>query len=135
MWSIDDVWGLEWEVESTPDIHIPVRTGGIFYFPWHRRDQRFLLSHPKDTGKRGKRNCQSPEEKSVYRSGTRNIERPVAGRRPNPLGHRSRKNLALERILSTAVAISELVEEINTAIDEGKTTVGVLPPERWPSGR
>ena len=42
-----------------------------------RRDQRILLSHPKDTGKQGKRNCQSSEEKSVYRSGTRTIERPV----------------------------------------------------------
>ena len=68
-----------------------------FYFPWHRhhrRDQRLLLPHPKDTvAKRGtrnpKRNCQSSEEKSFYRSGTRTIDRPVAGRRPNPLGHRS----------------------------------------------
>ena len=40
-------------------MHIPVRTGGIFYFPWHRhqspdrRDQRLLVSHPKDTGKEG----------------------------------------------------------------------------------
>ena len=51
-----------------------------------RRDQWLLLSHPKDTGKRGKRNCQSSEEKSFfYRSGTRTIERPVAGRRPKPL--------------------------------------------------
>ena len=46
------------------------------------------MSHPKDTGKRDKRNCQSSEEKSFYRSGTRTIERPVAGRRPNSLGHR-----------------------------------------------
>ena len=28
--------GLEWEVESTTVSHIPVRTGGIVYFPWHR---------------------------------------------------------------------------------------------------
>ena len=29
---------LEWEVESTTVTHFtfPVRTGGIFYFPWHR---------------------------------------------------------------------------------------------------
>ena len=40
-----------------------------------RRDQRLLKSHPKDTGKRGKRNCQSSEEKSFYQSGTRTIER------------------------------------------------------------
>ena len=34
----------------------PVQTDGVFYFPWHRpdsRDQRLLVSLPKDTGKVG----------------------------------------------------------------------------------
>ena len=63
-----------------------------------RRDQRLLLSHQKDTGKRGKRNCHSSEKKSFYRSGTRTIERPVAGRLPNPLGHRSPLKRERERM-------------------------------------
>ena len=85
-------WGLHWEVESTTVTHFSADWWDILlplaYTP-DRRDQRLLLPHPKDTGKRGKRNCQSSEENSFYRSGTRIIERPVAGRRPNPLGHRS----------------------------------------------
>ena len=40
----------------------------------------------KTLAKRGKWNCQSSEAKS-FRSGTRTIDRPVAGRRSNPLGH------------------------------------------------
>ena len=43
----------------------------------------------KTLAKQGKRNCQSSEEKSFYRSGTRTIDCPVAGRGANPLGHRS----------------------------------------------
>ena len=42
----------------------------------------------KTLAKRGKRNCQSSEAKSFSRSGTRIINRPVAGRRSNPPGHR-----------------------------------------------
>ena len=36
-------------MESTTSYTFPVQTGGIFYFPWHRRDQQLLVSHPKDT--------------------------------------------------------------------------------------
>ena len=37
---------------SPRQLHIPVRNGGIFYFPWHRH-RRILVSPPKDTGKAG----------------------------------------------------------------------------------
>ena len=47
---------------------------------------RVLCLLRKTLAKRGKRNCQSSE--SFYQSGTRTIDRPVAGRRSNPLGHR-----------------------------------------------
>ena len=51
------------------ELHIPVRTGGIFYFLWHRhqyysrRDRRILVSPPKDTGKAGLTELQSSEAK------------------------------------------------------------------------
>ena len=60
-------------------LHIPVRTGGIFYFPWHRHQiegtNGFYCLIRKTLAKQGKRNCQSSEEKSFYRSGTRTIGR------------------------------------------------------------
>ena len=78
---------------SPRQLHIPVRTGGMFYFPWHRHQiegtNGLYCLIRKTLAKRGKRNCQSSEEKSYYRSVTRTIDRPVAGRRPSPLGHRS----------------------------------------------
>ena len=37
VWSIvDDEWGFRVGGWSPRQLHIPVRTGGIFYFPWHR---------------------------------------------------------------------------------------------------
>ena len=48
---------LEWEDRWSPrQLHIPVRTTAF-------------TVHPKDTGKRGKRNCQSSEEKSFTEVG------------------------------------------------------------------
>ena len=51
---------LEWEVESTTVTHSSADWWDLLleYFPWHRhqivlRDQRLLVSHPKDTGKAG----------------------------------------------------------------------------------
>ena len=83
--------GLEWEVESTIVTHSSA-DWWIFYFPWHRHQIEgtnvFYCLIRKTLAKRGKRNWQSSEEKSFYRSGTRTIDRTVAGRLPNPLGHR-----------------------------------------------
>ena len=48
-------------------LHIPVRTGGVFYFPWHRHQiegtDGFECLLRKTLAKRGKRNCQSSEAK------------------------------------------------------------------------
>ena len=63
------------------------------FFPWHRHPiegtNGFFCLIRKTLAKRGKRNCQSSEAKSFYRSGTRTFDRPVAGRCSNPLGHRA----------------------------------------------
>ena len=76
------VWSGLW---SPRQLHIPVQTGGVFYFPWHRHQiegtDGFYCLLRKTLAKRGKRNCQSSEAK-------RTIDRPVAGRRCNPLRHR-----------------------------------------------
>ena len=89
---------------SPRQLHIAVRTGGIFYFPWHRHQIEgtnvFYCLIRKTLAKRGKRNCQSSEEKSVYRSGTQTIDRPVAGRFPNPRGHRPPPYLSANERLS-----------------------------------
>ena len=118
--------GLEWEVESTTVTHSSADWWDIL-LPLaetpDRRDRRLLLSHPKDSGKRGKRNCQSSEQKSFYRSGTRTIDRPVAGRYPNPLGHRSpliHTNVFVLFLMSLiscwAVAASLVAEETNAGM-------------------
>ena len=76
------VWSGLW---SPRQLHIPMQTGGVFYFPWHRHQiegtDGFYCLLRKTLAKRGKRNCQSSEAK-------RTIDRPVAGRRSNPLRHR-----------------------------------------------
>ena len=86
--------GLELEVESTAVTHSSEDWWDILLpLAWHRHQiegtNSFYCLIRKTLAMRGKRNCQSSEEKSFYRNGTRTIERPVAGRRPNPLGHRS----------------------------------------------
>ena len=43
---------LEWEVESTTVTHSSADWWDILLAP-DRRDQRLLVSHPKDTGKAG----------------------------------------------------------------------------------
>ena len=70
-------------------LHIPVRTGGIFFFPWHRHQiegtDRFYCLLRKSGGKQ---NCQSSEAKRFSASGIRTIDHPVASRRQsNALTH------------------------------------------------
>ena len=74
--------GLEWEVESTTVTHSSAETPD-------RRDQRFycLIRKTLSSGVNGI--AKVPKRIFFFRSGTRTIDRPVAGRRPNPLGHPS----------------------------------------------
>ena len=83
--------GLEWEVESTTVTHSSADWWELLLWRSHQIEgtNGFYCLIRKTLAKRGKRNCQSSEEKSFYGSGTRTIDRPVAGRHPNPLGHRS----------------------------------------------
>ena len=84
--------GLEWAVESPTITHSSADWWDLF-FPWHRHPiegpNGFFCLIRKTLAKRGKRNCQSSEAKSFYRSVTRTFDRPVAGRCSNPLGHRA----------------------------------------------
>ena len=75
---------LEWW--SPPQLHIPVRTGGIFYFPWHRHQiegtdgfERLLR---KTLAKGGKRNCQKFRSE-FFRCGIRTRPAP-SGRQRKP---------------------------------------------------
>ena len=76
---MDALWWsfLEWVVE----LHIPVRTGGSFYFPWRRHQiewtDGFCLLR-KTLAKRSKRNCQSSEAKLPQRDSNPAGNRPVA---------------------------------------------------------
>ena len=70
-----------------------MRTGGIVYFPWHRhqivrRDQRLLLSHPKDTLASGVNGiAKVPKRKVFTEVGLKpsTVRSSVDPQRPNPL--------------------------------------------------
>ncbi len=79
---------------SPRQLHIPVRTGGIFYFPWHIHQiegtDGFWYLIRKTLATRDKRNCQSSEAKFSAVGFEPSRDYPVASpsQRSNPLGYR-----------------------------------------------